>query len=95
VSAIYEAVLDLAPSTKLLYSSDAYGSPELQWVAARRGKLALAAALQAAVDAGVLDLTGAELVGRQVLAENANELYRLPALGATESATESNQAARR
>jgi predicted TIM-barrel fold metal-dependent hydrolase len=69
--AIREA-LELAPSSKLLYASDAARTPELYYLAARGWRAALADVL-----AQALRPDEAEAAGRRVLRENALALYRL------------------
>jgi predicted TIM-barrel fold metal-dependent hydrolase len=64
--------LELAPTSKLLYASDAARAPELYPLAARWWREALAEVLGEALPAGQ-----AEDAGRRVLRENALSLYRL------------------
>ena len=63
--------LELAPVSKLLYASDAARTPELYYLAAKWWREALAEVLP--------ELVGdyAEEAGRQILRENAIELYTL------------------
>lgn len=77
VTHVLAAILDLAPFTKLLYASDASGSPELQWVAGRNARAGLASVLSTAVSAGMLTRHAARNAARLIFAENARELYRL------------------
>jgi len=77
VTRVISAILELAPFTKLLYSSDAFGSPELQWIAAKKGRRALDVALGAAVEGGIMQADTARAAGRLILADNARSLYRL------------------
>jgi predicted TIM-barrel fold metal-dependent hydrolase len=71
------AALGVAPSSKLMYSSDGIGVPELHWMSAIDGRRVLGQALGELVAHGELDLTEAEAVGEGVLRENATRLYRL------------------
>jgi uncharacterized protein len=64
--------LELAPVSKLLYASDAARTPELYYLAAKLWRESLATVL-----ADLLPADEAEASGRQVLRENALELYRL------------------
>jgi hypothetical protein len=64
--------LELAPTSKLLYASDANRAPELYPLAARWWREALSEVLGEALPAGE-----AEHAGRRVLRENALALYRL------------------
>jgi predicted TIM-barrel fold metal-dependent hydrolase len=64
--------LELAPTSKLLYASDASRAPELYPLAALWWREGLAEVLGEALPAGA-----AEAAGRRVLRENALALYRL------------------
>jgi predicted TIM-barrel fold metal-dependent hydrolase len=64
--------LELAPTSKLLYASDASRAPELYPLAARWWREALAEVLGEALPPGE-----AEQAGRRVLRENALALYGL------------------
>ena len=67
--------LELAPFTKVIYSSDAFGSPELQWLAGKKGREGLTAALAAAIDAGNLSAEAARHAARLILADNVRLIY--------------------
>jgi predicted TIM-barrel fold metal-dependent hydrolase len=71
------AALGVTPITKLLYSSDAVGIPELHWISARDGRRILGQALGEAVSFGELTLTEAETAAKAVLHDNAARLYQL------------------
>ena len=71
--AVREA-LELAPTSKLLYASDASRTPELYHLAARWWREALAEVLGEALEPGE-----AERAARRILRENAIALYGLPA----------------
>lgn len=77
VTRVIEAILDLAPFTKLLYASDAYGSPELQWIAGRNARRSFEVILNAAVADGMLTAPGAREAARLIFADNARALYDL------------------
>jgi predicted TIM-barrel fold metal-dependent hydrolase len=66
---VLEELLALAPFTKLLYGSDAWGIPDWIYLAARAGRTALWEALE-----GEPDRVG---IAHCILAENARLLYRL------------------
>jgi predicted TIM-barrel fold metal-dependent hydrolase len=70
--------LGVAPTSKLMYSSDGIGAPELHWMSAIDGRRVIGEALGEMVVYGELDLTEAETVGESVLRANAARLYRLP-----------------
>ncbi len=69
---VLEDLLGLAPVTRLLYGSDAWGIPEWLWLAARATRRALGDALT------WLPSHESQRVGRRILRENAIELYALP-----------------
>jgi hypothetical protein len=69
--------LGVAPSSKLMYSSDGIGVPELHWMSAIDGRRVIGEALGEMVAQGELDLDEAEAVGEGVLRGNAARLYGL------------------
>ena len=71
------AALGVAPSSKLMYSSDGIGVPELHWISSMDGRRVLGEALGEMVSHGELSLSGAEAVGENVLRANATRLYGL------------------
>lgn len=76
-SRVLSTALELVPTTKLLYGSDAFHTPELFVLAARRFRSALAETLAGIVETGIISETYAETAARQILRENAIELYGL------------------
>lgn len=72
-----KAAVDVAPISKLLYSSDAVGIPEMYWHSAVTAKDILARVLSDAVVSGDLTTIAAETAGRAILADNARKLYGL------------------
>lgn len=74
---IYSEVLEMAPLSKVAYGSDGFNLPEVNYVAAKLGKTALARALEDLVDAGMLSAHEAQDAARLILADNARRLYRL------------------
>ncbi len=71
------AALGVAPSSKLMYSSDGIGVPELHWMSAIDGRRVLGQALGELVSQGELNVSDAEAVGESILCDNAKRLYRL------------------
>ena len=69
--------LGVAPYTKLLYSSDAVGVPELHWLSAVSARRVLGEALGECVARNELSGAEARAVGAALLKENAVRLYRL------------------
>jgi predicted TIM-barrel fold metal-dependent hydrolase len=80
---VLRELLELAPTTKVLYSSDAHGIPELFYLGSRWGREALGNVLENALRDG--DLTSREVdeVAGAVLRGNALALYGLqePSIG--------------
>ena len=71
------AALGVAPTSKLMYSSDGTGVPELHWISALDGRRVLGEALGEMVAHGELSLSRAETVGEDILRTNARRLYGL------------------
>jgi hypothetical protein len=69
--------LGVAPLSKLLYSSDGIGVPEIHWMSAIDGRHVLGQALEELVAHGELSIPEAEAAGESVLRGNAIRLYRL------------------
>ena len=69
--------LGVAPTSKLMYSSDGIGVPELHWMSALDGRRVIGEALGEMVAQGELDPARAEAVGEDVLRGNATHLYGL------------------
>ncbi|MGB3635136.1 MAG: amidohydrolase family protein [Rubrobacteraceae bacterium] len=75
--AFTRAALGVAPASKLLYSSDGIGAPELHWISALDGRRVLGEVLREMAVIGELSLSEAETVGEEVLRRNATRLYQL------------------
>ena len=71
------AAFSVAPYSKLLYSSDAVGVPEVHWVSALDGRRILGQVLGECVTNGDLSQTEAEQAGIAVLHDNAIKLYKV------------------
>lgn len=69
-------LLELTPTSKLLYGDDGYNVPELFWISVILGKEALSGVLEEMVDIGKLDEDYAYHVAAHVLHENAERLFR-------------------
>ncbi|HYJ74053.1 MAG TPA: amidohydrolase family protein [Kineosporiaceae bacterium] len=76
-AAILAEAMEVAPFTKLLYSSDAYGLAELYHLAATGFRAALAQVLGERVDAGEWSPPDAERIARLITAGNAQRVYGL------------------
>ncbi len=72
------AVLGVAPTSKLMYSSDGARVPELHWLGAHDGRTAWGVALGELVDTGDLGAAEAHAAGAAILRDNAWVLYGFP-----------------
>lgn len=68
-------LLELAPISKIMYSSDAHVLPELFYLAARWGRMVLAQVLEEAVSDSDLSAAQSDLAAEAILAGNARQLY--------------------
>jgi hypothetical protein len=75
IPGVLRQILGLAPTGKVLYSSDASAIPELFWLAARWGRRALGTVLDELVGLGALSSAEALTVAQQILGGNATALY--------------------
>jgi hypothetical protein len=74
---ILAEVLEMAPLSKVVYGSDGYGVPEINYIAAKLGKRAVAQVLQDFIDDGMLSSDEALQAAGFILSENARRLYQL------------------
>lgn len=74
---IYAETLEMAPLSKVVYGSDGFTLPEINFVAARLGKQALAAVLDDLVAADMLSPSEARDAARMILADTARRLCGL------------------
>lgn len=70
-------LLELAPTSKIMYSSDSNLIPELYYLGSRWGRKVLAQVLTEAISDGDLTARQAEEIARSILRENALNLYQL------------------
>lgn len=70
-------LLELAPTSKVMFSSDAHFIPELYYLGAKWGRQALGQVLEQALTDGDLSATEADQVAIDILHENAAQLYQL------------------
>ena len=74
---IFSQVLTMAPVSKVVYGSDGYALPEINYTSAKLGKQALAQALEALVSDGFIGENEAPEIAGMILAGTARELYRI------------------
>ncbi|HEU0192856.1 MAG TPA: amidohydrolase family protein [Gaiellales bacterium] len=75
--AVTREALGAAPSSRVLYSSDAVGIPEQHWLGAVRGRAAIGASLGELVDDDCLSEADAMAVAARILHGNAERIYAL------------------
>jgi hypothetical protein len=78
-TAVLAEALELVPLRKFLFSSDAFGLPELYYLGTLLFRRALSAFLSSRLDADDLTYADAERITSLIGAENARRAYRLPA----------------
>ena len=74
---IISEVLEMAPLSKVVYGSDGFSIPEINYMSAKLGKQALAEALEDLVATRMLSEAEAQEAAGWILAGNARRLYRL------------------
>lgn len=74
--------LGLAPTSKVLFSTDAYSVPEIFWIAARWGRWGLTRVLDELIALGALTEAEAQQAARQILGESAAKLYGIEGFAA-------------
>ncbi len=76
-SARFAEALELAPTTKVLFATDAHSIPELFYVAALHGRRALGHCLADLVTIDYLTLAEAQTAAEQILWQNARRVYKV------------------
>ncbi len=71
------SILELAPYSKVLYGSDGFSIPELHWIGAKHGRLALGKALQYMIEFEEITPVKATEIAEHILYKNAQNLYKL------------------
>ena len=71
------SILELAPFSKVLYGSDGFSIPELHWIGAKHGRMALSKALQCMIEFGEITPVKAIEIAEHILYKNAQILYKL------------------
>lgn len=72
---VMQQLLELAPTSKIMYSSDAHNIPELYYLGAKWGREVLAQVLDEAIKDSDLTAKEAESVAMAILCENAQALH--------------------
>ena len=71
-------ILEIAPSSKVMYGSDGFGVPEIFWFSAKLGKRVLEKCFARFLEANVFDEAEINRIAWKVLYENARDLYHVP-----------------
>ncbi len=71
------SIMELAPYSKVLYGSDGFSIPELLWIGAKHGRIALGKALQYMADSEEITYEKAIEIGKHILYKNAKNLYKI------------------
>lgn len=75
IPAVWRQALGLTPTSKILFSTDAYSIPEIYWLAARWGRWGLAKVLEELIELGAFTEEEAIEAATQMLHGNAAQLY--------------------
>jgi predicted TIM-barrel fold metal-dependent hydrolase len=70
-------VLEIAPSSKVMYGSDGFNIPEIFWFSAKVGKRALEKCFKSFAEEKLFDEDELRQKAEQILSQNASQLYRL------------------
>lgn len=71
------ALLEMAPTDKIMFGTDGFGVPEIHWLGAKLAREALDSALSELMASGWIDAGLPDEIARKVLRENALRIYRL------------------
>ena len=77
IAECYRELISFAPLSKLVIGSGGHQTPEIAWLAALTGKIALKETLGDAVRMGLMTRGQAERTGRMIAHDNAARLYNL------------------
>jgi predicted TIM-barrel fold metal-dependent hydrolase len=70
-------ILEIAPSSKIMYGSDGFNISELFWLSVKIGKRILEQCFTRLIQEGIFDENESNQKARQILFANANELYHV------------------
>jgi len=72
---LVRSALSLAPTSKVLFSTDAYSIPEIFWIAARWGRWGIGTVLEEWLAGGIIAIDEVDLISNQILHGNAEAVY--------------------
>jgi hypothetical protein len=75
IPSVWRQALSLTPTSKILFSTDAYSIPDIFWLAARWGRCGLAQLLEGLIALGAFTRDEALDAAHQILHGNAEVLY--------------------
>lgn len=75
IPSVWRQALSLTPTSKILFSTDAYSIPDIYWIAARWGRWGLSRVLEELIDLDAFTRDEALDVAHQILHGNAEKLY--------------------
>lgn len=75
IPAMWRQAFGLTPTSKILFSTDAYSVPEIYWLAARWGRWGLGLILQELIDLGAFTPAEADAAAHQILHGNSERVY--------------------
>ena len=77
IPSVWRQALSLTPTSKILFSTDAYSIPDIFWLACRWGRWGLAQVLDELMTIGAFTQEEAFNVAHQILHANAEKLYEV------------------
>jgi len=77
IPSVWRQALSLTPTSKILFSTDAYSVPDIYWLAARWGRWGLAQVLDELIAIGAFTQDEALDTAQQILHGNAEKLYKV------------------
>jgi predicted TIM-barrel fold metal-dependent hydrolase len=77
IPSVWRQALSLTPTSKILFSTDAYSIPDIYWLAARWGRWGLSRVLDELISMGAFTQEEALDVAHQILHSNAEKLYEV------------------
>ena len=77
IPSIWRQALSLTPTSKVLFSTDAYSIPDIFWLAARWGRWGLATMLEELIRLEAFTYDEALQAAHQIFHKNAEKLYSI------------------
>jgi predicted TIM-barrel fold metal-dependent hydrolase len=77
IPSVWRQALSLTPTSKILFSTDAYSLPDIYWLAARWGRWGFAKILDELIEIGAFTRAEALEAAHQILHGNAEKLYEV------------------